>query len=131
MARDGAGSPSGLAIAADAQFPVDFFVLETQTSKWSGHAIAVEHWKGEHAEGPGRLVRYSTTPHIAEYQRVSPFLGARHATPQAWGGREITGRTRAHLKKTALPQLGVCSAAEAKLAKGGGGRGNGPARQTS
>jgi hypothetical protein len=26
-------------------------------------------------------------------------LGARHATRQGWGGREITARTRARLKK--------------------------------
>ena len=36
-----------------------------------------------------RMRYLNTTPHIAEYQRVSPFLGARHATPQGWGGREL------------------------------------------
>ena len=71
MAR-AAPATAGLAIAADAQFPVDFFVLGTQTSKWSGHAIAVEHWKGEHAEGCSY-----TTPHIVEYQMVNQFFGGK------------------------------------------------------
>ena len=55
MAR-AAPATAGLAIAPDAQVSVDFFVLGTQTSKWSGHAIAVEDWKGEHAEGSRKTV---------------------------------------------------------------------------
>jgi hypothetical protein len=42
MAR-AAPATAGLAIAADAQFPVIF--SSSGRSKWSGHAIAVEHWR--------------------------------------------------------------------------------------
>jgi hypothetical protein len=37
----------------------------------------------------------------------------------------------ARILKNGAATIGVCSAAEAKLAKGGRWRGNGPARQTS
>jgi hypothetical protein len=98
MAR-AAPATAGLAIAADARFSVDFFVLGTQRS---GHAIAVEQWKeGEHAE-VSNWYSYATS-HIVEYQRVNPFLGGQGTQHgKAGGGREITLEieyARAHLKK--------------------------------
>jgi hypothetical protein len=61
-------------------------------------------------KGPGRR-SFAVIPHyiLWNIKWLAHFLGANPATRQGWGGREITARTRAHLKKNGAATIGVCS----------------------
>ena len=72
-----------------------------------------------------------TTRRIVEYQMVSPFFGGQGTQHGRAGEGGKLPVEHARILKNGAATIGVCSAAEAKLAKGGGGRGNGPAWQTS
>ena len=80
MAR-AAPATAGLAIAADAQFPVDFFPPRGRKRPRASTP------KGSRKTVVGCSY---TTPHIVDYQRVSPFWGQGTPHGKAGEGQEIT-----------------------------------------
>jgi len=106
--HNGAGSPCdrGSSNRGRCAVPCRFF-SSSGRKRLSGAATPSRSSIGRASMRKGAVIPHHILWNI---KWLTNFLGARHATRQGWGGREITARTRARLKKRRCHNWRFCIA---------------------